>query len=104
MYTMYEVEYGAKRPLKFEEFVIECPEVGWLFDDIVDFVGRWLNVTTFANLDVIGQCRLLEKTAIEACKALKPTRDYGVSKAKVRDAIVKAIEIHGGGCPKWLTQ
>lgn len=101
---MYEVDYGAKRPLKFEEFLIDSPEVEQLFNDIVRFVGGWLNVSTFANLDIVGQCRLLEKTAIEACKALKPTRDYGISKAKVRDAIVQAIEIYGGGRPKWLTQ
>ncbi|MEK4061685.1 MULTISPECIES: hypothetical protein [unclassified Paenibacillus] len=97
----YTIEYGAKRPLKFSEYVVDSLATEELLEEIVYFVGREVNVDTYRKMDAVKACRLIERLAIMVCKAESPTKLYGITKAQVRHAILMALEIFGGGRPPW---
>ncbi|WP_342437822.1 hypothetical protein NSS79_34115 [Paenibacillus sp. FSL L8-0436] len=97
----YAIEYGAKRPLKFSEYVVDSLATAELLDEIIYFVGREVNVDTYRKMDVMKACRLIERLAIMVCKAESPTKLYGITKAQVRHAVIQALEIFGGGRPPW---
>ncbi|MNC68669.1 hypothetical protein D3C75_1192970 [compost metagenome] len=97
----YTVDYGAKRPLGFSEYVVDSDESADLLDEIVAFVGLEVNIETYRSMDAVKKCCLIERLAILICKAESPTRLYGITKAEIRHGIVQALEIFGGGPPPW---
>ncbi|NJJ38399.1 hypothetical protein [Paenibacillus apii] len=97
----YTVEYGAKRPLRFSEYVVDSEDSEDLLDEIVAFVGREVNIDTYRKMDAVKKCRLIERLAILICKAESPTKLYGITKAEVRHAILQTLELFGGGRPPW---
>lgn len=102
---MISVEYGAKRPLKFEPFIIDSPEKHFLFSTVDAFVCREMTLDTWMSLDDVKKCKLLEKIAIMFCKEEAPTREYGVTKAEIRDGIIQVIDIRRrGGGSQWLSK
>ena len=102
---MIELDYGAKRRLSFEPYIIDSLEKHILFAELEGFLMRELVFDTWLNLDDVRKCRLLEKLAIMFCKAVAPTRDYGVTKAEIRDAIIQVIDLkRRGGGSEWLSR
>lgn len=83
----WSIDYGAKRPLKFQTYAINSEEREWFFEVIYEFVVFHVNIETYNAMDEVKQCRLIEKIAIMLCKAESPTRKYDIKKAEIRSAI-----------------
>ena len=99
---MISVSYGARWPIKFEPFPAdELPE---LYEELISFVGRRINIETWRGMDDVKKCRLIEKITIEFCKVTSPKKSYGVGQAEVRGGIIEALDIFGGGGSQWLSK
>lgn len=102
MNEMISVDYGAKWPIKFEQFPAD--EVPELHDDLIDYVGRRIVIETWRDMDDVKRCKLIEKITIEFCKETSPKKNYGIGQAEIRGGIIEAIDIFGGGGSEWLSK
>ncbi|CDN45393.1 hypothetical protein [Paenibacillus sp. P22] len=83
----HEIEYGAKRPLVFEDYDIRNHWRKALYIKIDDYIRGNVRADTLVGYDLAQRCRRIEKVAIEICKSYAPTRNYGIKKAEIRTAI-----------------
>ncbi|MCV9948263.1 hypothetical protein [Paenibacillus sp. BT-177] len=88
----FSVEYGAKRPLTFRPPNIDTLEKQFLFDGMDEYVSKRVTKKQLESLSDESVYRLVEKFAIEVCKAESPTKNYGIKKAEVRYAILYRLQ------------
>ncbi|WP_418039197.1 hypothetical protein [Paenibacillus xylanilyticus] len=96
----FEIDYGAKVPLKFQPYVNDSYVREDFLSVIYDHVRRNIVMSTAAKMDDAQLCRLIEKTAISICKAYSPTKNYGIKKAEIRAAILALITQYKGEITK----
>lgn len=92
----FTVDYGAKRTLRFEPYVIDSYVREDFLSVIYGHVERNVVMSTAVKMEGARLYRLIEKTAISICKAYSPTKNYGITKAEIRAAILALINHYKG--------
>lgn len=92
----FEIDYGAKRNLRFEPYVIDSYVREDFLAVIYGHVERNVTMSTAVKMEDARLYRLIEKTAISICKAYSPTKNYGIPKAEIRAAILALINHYKG--------
>jgi hypothetical protein len=87
----FEIDYGAKRPLKFEPYTVRNDEQDRFLGVIIEYVSRNVVMKTATAMDDVKLCRLIERISIELCKEHAPTKNYGIKKAEIRSVVFALI-------------
>lgn len=93
----FAIDYGAKRPLQFEPYIVATEAQDHFLGVIAEYVRRNVVMSTAAKMDNVKLCRLIERVAIEICKEHAPARNYGIRKAEIRSVILALINEHRAG-------
>ncbi|MDO3682163.1 hypothetical protein [Paenibacillus ehimensis] len=88
------VQYAeGKRPLKFDVYLIDSPESDAYLDTIIDFVIATANKPEhIAKMEPAKYWALIERLGTMFCRAYSPTKNHGVTKAKIRSVVYFVLD------------
>jgi hypothetical protein len=87
------VHYGAKRPLKFTPYNVDCVEAKEFFECILEYVAARANgAEHLRKMTAVNMFKLIERFSTEICYAESPKQRYGISKAEIRSAVRYALD------------